>query len=313
MNKQLQDRYLGCLTGLAVGDALGAPVEFQQPGSFEPITGMRAGGPFNLEKGMWTDDTSMALCIAASLIENRSFDPVDILERFLRWYRSGYLSSTGECFDIGNRTRASLEDFERTREPFRPDGLTTFASNGSIMRLAPIPMAFRADPSAAVHLAGESSKLTHNHPDAVDACRYLAALVVGALEGAPKEDLLQPYFDPAADTWKSQPLTDKMDSVARADYQEKNREDIHPSADAVLCLEAALWAFSRTGSYEEGCLLVVNMGDDSDTTAAVFGQIAGAYYGYDAIPSAWRDQIVEADLLRSMALSLLDLSTSEFS
>ena len=181
------------------------------------------------------------------------------------------------------------------------------------MRLAPIPMAFRADPSTAIHLAGESSKLTHNHPDAVDACRYLAALVVGALEGARKKDLLQPYFDPGGDTWSSRPLTDKMAEVARGNYREKNKADIHPSADAALCLEAALWAFSRTDSYEQGCLLVVNMGDDSDTTAAVYGQIAGAYYGYDAIPPAWREEIAEPALLRSTALSLLDLSTSAFS
>src|SRR5512140_1252854 len=108
-----QNHFRGGLLGLASGDALGAPVEFKAAGSFEPVRGMQSGGFFNLEKGQWTDDTSMALCIAASLIEKRAFDPLDQLDRFVRWYRSGYMSSTGTCFDIGDRTRLALEDYEK--------------------------------------------------------------------------------------------------------------------------------------------------------------------------------------------------------
>jgi ADP-ribosyl-[dinitrogen reductase] hydrolase len=307
-NDALFDRYLGCFFGMAVGDALGAPVEFQQPGNFEPITDMRAGGPFNLPAGCWTDDTSMALCIAASLVENKDFIPLDIIQRFVRWYREGYLSSTGECFDIGNRTRAALEDFERTNQPFRSAGFCDFPSNGSIMRLAPIPMAYRADPARAIHLASESSRLTHNHPDAQDACRYLAALIIGALNGASKADLLQPFFDPAGHTWHDAPLTDAMAELASGAYRDKPQADIHPSAHAVRCLEAALWAFMRTDSFEGGLLLVVNMGDDSDTTGAVYGQLAGAYYGYDAIPQRWLKDLTQPALLREYTFSLLQLS-----
>ena len=136
-----QDRYTGCLLGLAVGDALGAPIEFRPPGSFEPLTDLIAGGPFNLQRGQYTDDTTMALCIAESILAKHGFDPVDQLVRFVRWFRHGYLSSTGTCFDIGNTTRASLEDFELTGEPFRsPGGLS--GGNGAIMRLAPVPLAF---------------------------------------------------------------------------------------------------------------------------------------------------------------------------
>ena len=308
INNMLQDRYLGCLFGMAIGDALGAPVEFQQPGTFEPISGMRAGGPFNLPAGHWTDDTSMALCIAASLIEQDEFIPGDIMARFVRWYRKGYLSSTGACFDIGNRTRAALEDYERSGQPFRPKGFCDFPSNGSIMRLAPIPMAYRADPARAIHLAGESSRLTHNHPDAQDACRYLAALTIGALNGAGKEELLQPFFDPAENTWTDVPLTDAMADIVQGSFMKKERDEIHPSAHAVLCLEAALWAFARTDSFADGALLVVNMGDDSDTTGAVYGQFAGAYYGYGALPQRWRDDLAKPDLLRDYALDLLRLA-----
>ncbi len=306
-NDALLDRYLGCMFGMAVGDALGAPVEFQQPGTFELIFDMRAGGPFNLPAGHWTDDTSMALCIAASLIEKRDFIPLDIIQRFVRWYRQGYLSSTGACFDIGNRTRAALEDFERSGQPFRSAGFCDFPSNGSIMRLAPIPMAYRADPARAIHLASESSRLTHNHPDAQDACRYLAALTIGALNGASKADLLQPFFNPAENTWRNTPLTGAMADLAAGAYRGKPQADIHPSAHAVRCLEAALWAFMRTDSFEDGLLQIVNMGDDSDTTGAVYGQLAGAFYGHDAFPQRWLDDLAQPNLLRENALALFHL------
>ena len=104
---ELRDRYRGALLGLAVGDALGTTLEFKRPGSFAPITDMVGGGPFGLKPGQWTDDTSMALCLAESLVECRGFDPVDQLRRYCRWYREGHLSSTGRCFDIGNTTRAA--------------------------------------------------------------------------------------------------------------------------------------------------------------------------------------------------------------
>ena len=129
------DRYRGCLLGLAVGDALGTTLEFQPPGSFEPTADKVGGGPFRLKPGQWTDDTSMALCLAESLIERRGFDPVDQLERYCCWYRTGHLSSTGRCFDIGSTTRAALHRFERTREPCCGSTDPATAGNGSIMRL----------------------------------------------------------------------------------------------------------------------------------------------------------------------------------
>ena len=130
-------RYRGILLGLAAGDALGTTLEFRRPGTFAPIADIVGGGPFNLPAGAWTDDTSMALCLAESLIERRGFDPVDQLERYVRWYRLGHLSSTGNCFDIGNTVRAALNRFERTREPYCGSTDPMAAGNGSIMRLAP--------------------------------------------------------------------------------------------------------------------------------------------------------------------------------
>ena len=123
------DRYRGPLLGLAAGDALGMTLEFRQPGAFTPISGMVGGGPFGLRPGEWTDGTSLALCLAESLIEKRRFDPVDQLERYVRWYREGHLSSTGTCFDIGTTTPRALERFTLTCEPYA--GLTDERSAGN--------------------------------------------------------------------------------------------------------------------------------------------------------------------------------------
>ena len=123
------------MIGLAVGDAVGTTVEFKAPGTFAPVSDMVGGGPFGLRPGQWTDDTSMALCLAESLIECGGFDARDQMERYVRWWREGHLSSTGKCFDIGNTTRAALSRFEKTGDPFAGSTEPNVAGNGSLMRL----------------------------------------------------------------------------------------------------------------------------------------------------------------------------------
>ena len=178
-----RERFRGCLLGLAAGDALGTTLEFKRPGSFEPINDMIGGGPFGLEPGEWTDDTSMALCLAASLLARRGFDPMDQMERYVRWRDEGYLSSTGKCFDIGNTVSGALALFSRTGEPFAGSSDRWSAGNGSLMRLAPVPMYYCGNAAEAIDRSAESSKTTHGAVEAVDACRYFAGLLVGALNG----------------------------------------------------------------------------------------------------------------------------------
>ena len=190
----LLERYRGALIGLATGDALGTTLEFASPGTFEPIDDMCGGGPFALEPGQWTDDTSMALCLADSLLECDGFDPIDQLRRYVRWFRDGYHSSNGKCFDIGVTVRNALTRFERTGESWCGATDAMSAGNGSIMRLAPVPLFFAPDKVLAIARAGDSSRTTHAVDDAVHACRYLAALILGALEGRSKSELLQPMF-----------------------------------------------------------------------------------------------------------------------
>ena len=178
------DRFRGALLGLAVGDAVGMPFEFRAPGTFPTVTDMVGGGSFGLPPGKWTDDTSMALCLADSLLETRGFDPLDQITRYVRWWRDGYRSSTGECFDIGNTTLDSLARFERSGEPLAGSTDSYASGNGSIMRLAPVPMAYSGDGEAAAGMSGESSRTTHGSPEAVDACRYFGGLIACALSGA---------------------------------------------------------------------------------------------------------------------------------
>ena len=268
---------------------------------------MVGGGPFGLRAGQWTDDTSMALCLAESLIERREFDPVDQLERYVRWYRKGHLSSTGHCFDIGNTTCAALLRFEQTHEHY--PGLTDLGSagNGSIMRLAPVPLFYAQKPREAIERSGDSSRTTHATSAAVDACRYLGALLVGAVTGIGKEEILSPRYSPLAGYWDERPLVAEIDEVARGSFKDREPPQIIGSGYVVRSLEAALWAFHRSNSFREGCLLAVNLGNDADTTGAVYGQLAGAYYGERNIPEPWRAKLAFREMIESFADQLYTL------
>lgn len=307
----LRERYRGALLGLAVGDALGTGIEFRPPGTFAPVTGITGGGPFGLKPGQWTDDTSLALCLAESLVCRRAFDPADQLRRYLRWYREGHLSSTGSCFDIGGTTRIALERFERTGDPWPgPDDPRT-AGNGSLMRLAPVPLFFARRPEEAVARAGDSSRTTHGAREAVDACRYYAGLIVGALRGAPKEELLSERYSPVPGLWERQPLSPKVDAVAAGSFKLKEPPAIRGTGYVVDSLEAALWAFHRSSTFRDGALLAVNLGDDADTTGAVYGQLVGAYYGESGIPAEWRDILCRRDLIEALADALCALANGD--
>lgn len=307
-SEDYRNRFVGTLMGLACGDAVGTTVEFKSPGTFIPVRDMVGGGVFQLQAGAWTDDTSMALCLAESLIERRALDPVDQLTRYLRWYRDGYLSSTGVCFDIGNTVRAALHTYERTGDAFAGSTSPNTAGNGSLMRLAPVPMFFFNAPREALPAAADSSRTTHGAAESVDACRYFAGLLLGALAGEDRETLLAPMYEPTAGIWQQDPLSPKIEAVAQGSYKRKSPPDIRGTGYVVASLEAALWAFYHSDSFESGCLAAANLGEDADTTAAIYGQLAGAYYGNEGIPAAWRKKLVMADEIENYAVQLFQLS-----
>jgi ADP-ribosyl-[dinitrogen reductase] hydrolase len=286
------NRFRGCLLGLAVGDAVGTTVEFSPPGSFPPVTDMVGGGPFSLPVGAWTDDTSMALCLAESLLEQGAFDPVDQLERYVRWWRKGHWSSTGKCFDIGRATRLALQRFRKTGEPYPGDADVEAAGNGPLMKLAPIPIAWAGDVEAAVHYAGESARTTHGAPQAIDATRWFARLLVEALNGAPKAEVLRR---------REVEAHPEVAAVLAGSFLDKAPPEIRGNGYIVLALEAALWAVASTETYEAAILAAVNLGDDADTTAAIAGQLAGALYGLEGIPERWRERVLMRDEILAFA------------
>ena len=278
------DRFRGALLGLAVGDAVGTAVEFHPRGTFVPLTDMVGGGPFKLAKGQWTDDTSMALCLATSLVERNGFDPLDQITRYCRWREDGYLSSTGTCFDIGKTISAALARFRRTGDPFAGSTDSKSAGNGSIMRLAPIPMFFFADLDATERHAAESSRTTHGAEECVDGCRLLGRIISRALLGAAKDDVAlgdRELFSGAP----------AIAAIARGTYIDKPVAAIRGTGYVVDSLEAAMWCFMQTSTFKDAILAAANFGDDADTTAAVCGQIAGAFYGESQIPVTWLESL----------------------
>ena len=308
---ELKDRYRGALVGLAVGDALGTTLEFRSPGSFEPIDDMVGGGPFGLSPGEWTDDTSMALCLAASLVETRAFDPVDQMRRYLDWRRDGYMSSNGRCFDIGNTVGAALDRFAANGDPFAGSTDPSNGGNGSLMRLAPVPLCCALRLDTAIELAGEMSRTTHAAPEPVDACRYFAGLVAGALAGESKVALLGPRFHPTRGAWGMGELSPEIDRVASGSFHERRPPHIRGTGYVVHALEAALWAFATTEDFRSGTLAAVNLGDDADTTGAIYGQLAGAFYGVEAIPGAWRERLSQLELIIGLADQLHALAIAD--
>ena len=296
-----EDRILGSLLGLAVGDALGTTVEFQARDSFPPVTDMVGGGVFSLAPGQWTDDTSMALCIAASLVETGTYDPRDQLARFVRWYRDGYLSSTGRCFDIGNQTLTALREFEVTGEPYRTtvDGMS--AGNGSLMRLAPVAMAFCDDPEAARRFCADSSRITHPAVECVEACGAYGRLIAAAIQGASHAELYAVAADLA-----EQVTSPELATILSGSYQVKERAEISSSGYVLHSMEAALWALARTDTFLDGVLLAVNLGDDADTVGAIYGQLAGALYGRSGIPESWLARLHDARMIEDLAAGIAE-------
>ncbi|MBN1948056.1 MAG: ADP-ribosylglycohydrolase family protein [Bradymonadales bacterium] len=289
-----QDRFRGCLLGLAAGDAVGTTVEFSPRGSFAPLTDMVGGGPFRLKPGQWTDDTSMALCLATSLVECNDFDARDQMERYCLWEETGYLSSTGHCFDIGTTVAMALRHYQKTGDPFAGSTNPHSAGNGCIMRLAPIPMCFFPDMVAIEKYAAESSRTTHGATECLDACRLFSRIIARALMGSPKEEVALGDRDSFAGAHK-------IEAIAQGEYLRKSEGEIRGTGYVVPSLEAALWCFVHTESFEEAILRAANLGDDADTTAAVCGQVAGAFYGASGIPARWLELLAMRQEITDLA------------
>ena len=292
----VQARFRGCLLGLAVGDAVGTTLEFCAPGSFTPITDMHGGGPFALRAGQWTDDTSMALCLAHSLLYRQGFDAADQMNRYCNWYQHGYLSSTGTCFDIGGTVRQALERYLDGGPAFSGSDDPRSAGNGSLMRLAPVAMFYAQRPEQLGERAADSSRTTHAAPEALDACRLFAFQLRAALLGSGRDEVLRPAALPSQSL-----VTPAIGALLVRVHASVARAQIRGTGYVVDALSAALWCFATTDTFADAVLRAANLGDDADTTAAICGQLAGAFYGIDGIPAAWRERVQDAAEIVALA------------
>ena len=258
---------------------------------------MVGGGPFRLPPGGWTDDTSMALALADSLVTCGTLDCRDLMDRFVRWWREGEYSHTGSAFDIGNTIRAALEQYERTGDQMAGSTDPWAAGNGSLMRLAPIALRFWNDRARLSRAAAQQSRTTHGAEEAVDACRAFADMLADAISRKPRPDVLAPKaFEGAT----------RISEILGGSWRKRARDEIRSSGYVVDTLKAAIWSVARTGNFRNAVLLAANLADDADTVAAVTGQLAGGIYGLSGIPTHWLDRIAWKDRLLDTAQRLLE-------
>lgn len=330
-----QDKARGMLVGLAVGDALGAPVEFLPEPSDVYIKEMgdkieHFHKNYRVAEGAWTDDTEMALCIADSLLVNKGYDSYDIMRRFTNWVNEGYRTYDGRpACDVGGQTMRAIEDFERHPVIFEND-TTESAGNGAIMRLAPIIIANAfldkkgklvvgsedddgessglKDIEPTLDMAVLSCRETHNSIAAEAATALFAAALCCALRGLPKKRIISCCSRGVMNEEFNQfCLENSKDLIDRA--LEKGEEKLCNLGGYVVDTFAiALWGLMNFDNFKDGMMAVIRLGGDTDTNGAVYGQFAGAYYGYKAIPEEWRRNVYQADELVEIADSLLKLS-----
>jgi ADP-ribosyl-[dinitrogen reductase] hydrolase len=293
----MHDKRLGILVGLAVGDAIGTTVEFMKRGSFEPVTDMVGGGPFNLKAGQWTDDTSMALCLAESIIKD-GFDAYSQVTKYVAWWKHGYLSSTGTCFDIGFTTRLALSGFDDTGDPFSGDEGTHSAGNGGLMRIGPVVMAYgnHANFSNFVTIA---TKTTHPNIVCIEASLLFCDMINKATI---TDDKLTILTTGAQYSWHSEEIA----KISVCEYMDLTYEQLSGSGYVVDSLKTALWCFYNTDNFKDAVLMAVNVGDDADTVAAICGQIAGAYYGLSGIPTEWVQKLCKLDIIMDYSHKLCE-------
>jgi len=311
-SKTFIDKTRGMFVGLAIGDTLGMAVEFKERGTFEPLTEPIAGGPFHLPLGYWTDDTSMALCLADSLLEKEGYDSYDVMEKYRQWRDEGYRSSVGSCFDIGNQVSGAIYEFAHSASPVISieKHRSTSAGNGSIMRLAPIVIASAGAGNTieqTMVLARISARETHYSEEAEEGTALFAALLYNALQCSESNEKEQLF---SFGSYKKSEVFNQL--VEKLNIAESHTpETIDPTGYIVDSLLATIWAFMNYSTFEDGALAAVNLGGDADTIGAIYGQLAGAYYGYSAIPDSWKDILYQKTIMVTLSDELAQMKSCE--
>ena len=291
------------LLGTAIGDALGVPVEFEHRQELEknPVVGMREYGTHNQPKGTWSDDSSLALCLAESLCNGYNLN--DIADKFIRWYYDGYCTPYGRVFDVGVTTARAISYLQSGCKPElagmdreRDNG------NGSLMRILPlVPYIINMEEEDRFRIIGEVSSLTHRHPRSILACISLCEFAIQYINLQSIEKAYQTMQQTMLQLLKKEMFIEEdipFKRLVGLSYEEfKNIElkDIRSTGYVIDTLEASLWCVFNTTNYKDAVLKAVNLGDDTDTVGAITGGLAGIIYGYDTIPSKWIDTLARKD------------------
>lgn len=294
-----ENRIYGSIIGLAVGDAFGAPVEFKARGSYPKVTEYLSGGEFNLPKGFWTDDTSLALCVIDSINRTQNFDLKSQMLNFRKWWHDGFMSSTGFCFDIGNTTKKALARFEKTDIVLAGDENDP-ATNGAIMRLAPVSFYFHKSLNNAIKYSMLHTRTTHGALECQEASAILTYVLLMLLQGKSKNEVLKfTHFEYS--------LKSRIKEIQYGSFKNKAEDEISGKGLAFDTLEAALYAFYHSENFLDGLIIAVNLGDDTDTVGAVYGQIAGCFYGLQAIPTELVLNLHEMNKIMIMTKEYLEI------
>lgn len=297
-----RDRAIGAMLGLAVGDAVGATLEFRRRDSYPPLTDMIGGGPFRLAPGEWTDDTAMAIGLAEALLSPSGFAETDLMSRFVDWRDNGAYSCAGKCIDIGLTVSAALRRYKRDGNPIAGSSAANSAGNGSLMRLSPVAVRHWTDRSRLREIAARQSRTTHGAAEAVDACVGFAEILADAIAGEPRSRVMRS---------RKMGHHHRITAILEGEWRNKHRGEIGSSGHVAHSLEAALWCVARSGTFEQAVLRAANLGEDADTTAAITGQLAGALYGASAIPSAWLARLAWVTRLKDLAAGLFVASVDK--
>lgn len=288
------DKIYSGIMGLVVGDALGVPVEFRKRDTYK-VADMIGYGTYGQPPGTWSDDSSMALATAASIARLGRIEPEDIMRNFAKWYFDAEFTPYGEVFDVGGTTREAILDY-KLGTPIDKCGGTDFRDNGNgaLMRILPVALVPHSG-SDVQQVAG----LTHNHLISHSACGIYVEIVEMLLAGQSKGEVMQTIKDNAFC------LLPELSRLA--ELENLQREEIKSSGYVVDTLEAALWCWLHTDNYRDCVLTAVNLGDDTDTVAAVAGGLAGIYYGCggeSGIPEEWLAKIPRREWIAEICATL---------
>ena len=298
-----KSRVAGVFVGLAVGDALGAPIEKKEAGSFDLISEMQSGGIYDLPAGAWTDETATALCLAQSLLVTHDLDVYDLAERFKRWVQSGENSSTGVCVGIEQKLLNFVANYERTGDFDRNLLNQKVRGNSVLARVGPVACIHWDDLEMATKIARQQSYLTHSSEVVAAASEYLVLALSHLIAGRDWDFICSMHIK---DDWPAE-----IEAISRGQWQEKTIEKLKSTKHIVDILEAAVWCIGNSKTFEEAVTKAVNLGGNSNTVGAITGQLAGAMYGLESIPIRWFDKLLKVEKLTDVAMQMVELSRSE--